>query len=146
MAVMPGNDAIILAPAGEKYYRFVQHARKSRNSRACAKQAAVVSAILQIPLQPPAASEQREPRKTLIPPLKRQEGMVSAMKWIDSLNERSSHKEHIWGIHCDVANCTFHDPNGKCSANQIRVGPAYADNSTDTVCSTFKQNGVQQSE
>jgi hypothetical protein len=47
-------------------------------------------------------------------------------------------KEHISGIHCEVTNCSFHDPSCKCSANQIKVGPTFAASNADTVCSTFK--------
>lgn len=61
------------------------------------------------------------------------------MSIADKVSEKLGKKDHISGIHCDVTNCVYHDPKCKCSANQIKVGPTYAANSTDTVCSTFRQ-------
>ena len=46
--------------------------------------------------------------------------------------------KHIRGITCDVKNCCYHDGECYCTANKIAVGPSYATNSTDTICSTFK--------
>ena len=42
------------------------------------------------------------------------------------------------GIHCDVTNCQYHVKDCHCTADKINVGPTYAANTTDTVCSTFK--------
>lgn len=53
------------------------------------------------------------------------------------MNER--YKDHIDGIHCNVTNCVFHDPNDKCSADRIKVGPTFASTSADTACATFKR-------
>lgn len=71
--------------------------------------------------------------------------MSNHMDFINKLNNNVTKitkkvvkKDHISGIHCDVTNCAFHDPNCKCSANQIKVGPTFASSSTDTVCSTFR--------
>lgn len=61
------------------------------------------------------------------------------MKWIDQFSDRVTRQEHILGIHCDVTDCAFHDDKGKCSANQVRVGPTYAENTEDTGCSTFRK-------
>ena len=61
------------------------------------------------------------------------------MNVVDKITDNMSKKDHIDGIHCDVTNCSYNDAKCKCSANQIKVGPTYAANSSDTVCSTFKQ-------
>lgn len=50
-------------------------------------------------------------------------------------SSKSSGKEHIEGIHCDVKNCVYHDCDTYCTAKQIAVGPS----SADTVCATFKE-------
>ncbi len=52
---------------------------------------------------------------------------------------KNDEPEHIKGIYCNVKNCVHHDGDGYCTANKINIGPAYATNCTDTVCSTFKQ-------
>lgn len=41
-------------------------------------------------------------------------------------------------VQCDVKNCQYHEKDGRCSAGQIVVGPAYAVSNADTACSTFK--------
>lgn len=41
-------------------------------------------------------------------------------------------------IKCNVANCEFHSSKDLCKAEEIEVGPHYANSSSDTVCSTFK--------
>ena len=46
--------------------------------------------------------------------------------------------KHIKGINCDVKNCTYHDGECYCTAEQISVGPGFANESTDTVCATFR--------
>lgn len=53
------------------------------------------------------------------------------------MDEKS--RDHIQGIHCDVTNCVYHDPNDKCSAEHIKVGPTFATTSADTACATFKR-------
>jgi hypothetical protein len=57
---------------------------------------------------------------------------------VNKIANKVQSKDHISGIHCEVTNCSFHDPSCKCSANQVKVGPTYAASSTETVCSTFK--------
>lgn len=52
-------------------------------------------------------------------------------------NNNSSERT-IEGIHCDVSNCRYHAQGHTCTAKEITVGPQYANNSTDTVCATFK--------
>jgi hypothetical protein len=47
-------------------------------------------------------------------------------------------KKNIPGVHCDVSNCVYNGSECKCCADRINVGPMHADNSSDTVCSTFK--------
>jgi|GEM_PF-379298 len=47
--------------------------------------------------------------------------------------------KHIKGITCDVKNCSYHDGDNYCTANQVAVGPSFATSCTDTVCATFKQ-------
>lgn len=54
-------------------------------------------------------------------------------------NENQNTPQHIKGICCNVKNCVHHDGESYCTADKINVGPAYATNCTDTVCSTFKQ-------
>ncbi len=44
------------------------------------------------------------------------------------------------GVHCEVANCHFHDKEDHCTASKINVGPGYAFSSADTICATFKPN------
>lgn len=44
----------------------------------------------------------------------------------------------IKDIKCDVANCIYNEGNGCCSAGKIEVGPSNAQNSRDTLCSTFE--------
>ena len=51
----------------------------------------------------------------------------------------SCSKKCIQGIVCDVTNCVYHDKENKCTAEQILVGPTYANASSDTACVTFKQ-------
>lgn len=47
--------------------------------------------------------------------------------------------ECLPGIQCDVTNCTYHEPNGKCHAESIQVGPTHASACRDTQCATFEQ-------
>jgi hypothetical protein len=62
------------------------------------------------------------------------------MNFVNQPSDKSGRgKQYISGIHCDVTNCAYHDPQCKCSADNISVGPDYASSSADTVCSTFKQ-------
>ena len=49
-------------------------------------------------------------------------------------------EKHIKDVKCDVMNCVYHDGDCYCTANQIAIGPSHATSSTDTICSTFKQN------
>ena len=53
--------------------------------------------------------------------------------------EKKDVPSHIRGIYCNVKNCSYHDGENYCTANKINVGPSFATNCTDTVCSTFKQ-------
>ena len=46
------------------------------------------------------------------------------------------------GISCGVKNCVYHDGINTCTAEQIAVGPTYANSVSDTVCATFKQKKV----
>jgi len=43
------------------------------------------------------------------------------------------------GIACGVKNCVHHDGISNCTAEQIAVGPTYANSLSDTVCASFKQ-------
>ncbi len=47
--------------------------------------------------------------------------------------------KHIKGIICSVKNCIYHDTEGYCTANEVHVGPGYADSCTDTACATFSK-------
>lgn len=51
--------------------------------------------------------------------------------------DKNQSQDYINGIHCDVKNCKYHDPDCKCSAEHIVVGPTYASSNEETVCSTF---------
>jgi hypothetical protein len=42
------------------------------------------------------------------------------------------------GVRCDVANCHYNKAGGQCTAKQVKVGPQFANSSSDTVCDTFK--------
>jgi hypothetical protein len=50
----------------------------------------------------------------------------------------NSSKKSISGVHCDVSNCIYNEQGCKCCADKIDVGPEHADNSSETVCSTFQ--------
>lgn len=54
-------------------------------------------------------------------------------------------KTPISGIKCDVNNCHYHRNGGKCVAGEIKVGPQFANNSSDTICDTFKPEDQQPS-
>ncbi|HPU58137.1 MAG TPA: DUF1540 domain-containing protein [Candidatus Avimonas sp.] len=41
-------------------------------------------------------------------------------------------------VYCDVKNCVYHKGEDLCTADKIKVGPAHAISSYDTLCSTFK--------
>ncbi len=41
-------------------------------------------------------------------------------------------------IRCDVKNCHYHQKDDSCSAQEVSVGPTFANSSADTVCATFK--------
>ncbi|HEX3026715.1 MAG TPA: DUF1540 domain-containing protein [Clostridia bacterium] len=60
------------------------------------------------------------------------------MNFINQIADKIGKNEHVRGIHCEVTNCVYHDRKGKCAADEIKVGPTYASNSTETVCSTFE--------
>ncbi len=49
-------------------------------------------------------------------------------------NSNNCHTE----VSCDVKNCVHHDGQKLCTAGMIHVGPNHANDSKDTVCSTFK--------
>lgn len=51
---------------------------------------------------------------------------------------KSTNNDYIQGIVCDVKNCVYHEPDRKCYAKQIEVGPNFAVSSADTICATFK--------
>lgn len=57
----------------------------------------------------------------------------------DDNPNRAKSLKHIKGISCDVKNCSYHDGDSYCTADQIAVGPSFATSCTDTVCATFKQ-------
>ncbi len=44
----------------------------------------------------------------------------------------------INGVTCDVQTCVYHCNSRECNAGEIRVGPHKAENSSDTICATFK--------
>ena len=46
--------------------------------------------------------------------------------------------QHIEGIQCDVANCTYNEKQSFCTAKNIKVGPQFASSSNETACVTFK--------
>ena len=46
----------------------------------------------------------------------------------------------LGGVTCTVATCAHHGPNNCCKAQGIKVGTEYAQNRTETFCSTFSQN------
>ncbi|MBE6639000.1 MAG: DUF1540 domain-containing protein [Ruminococcaceae bacterium] len=52
--------------------------------------------------------------------------------------EEKKSKKKNKGVSCDVKNCTYHDGESYCTAEQIAVGPSYATSCTDTVCATFR--------
>lgn len=52
--------------------------------------------------------------------------------------EEKKNKKKNKGVSCDVKNCTYHDGENYCTAEQIAVGPSYATSCTDTVCATFR--------
>lgn len=43
----------------------------------------------------------------------------------------------LYGIHCDVTNCHYNEHKA-CVAEEITVGPQYANSSADTNCATFR--------
>lgn len=45
---------------------------------------------------------------------------------------------YLNGVVCDVTNCHYHDSTNFCTAEQIKVGPQFANTSADTICATFK--------
>lgn len=47
-------------------------------------------------------------------------------------------KKTIDGIKCNVQNCVYHNPNYKCEAGCIEVGPNHADTTNQVYCATFK--------
>lgn len=47
-------------------------------------------------------------------------------------------ENYLHGVSCDVKTCMYHDCGEHCTASKIVIGPAFATNSADTVCSTFK--------
>ena len=49
-------------------------------------------------------------------------------------------EKHIKDVKCDVKNCVYHDGDCYCTAGEIAIGPSFATTSTDTICSTFKQD------
>ena len=49
-------------------------------------------------------------------------------------------EKHIKDVKCDVKNCVYHDGECYCTACEIAIGPSFATSSTDTICSTFKQD------
>lgn len=51
--------------------------------------------------------------------------------------------EHIKSVYCNVKNCVHHDGDRYCTATKINVGPSYAVNCTDTVCSTFAPKDIR---
>ena len=53
-------------------------------------------------------------------------------------NENKCGCHALVGIKCDVKNCVYHSGECSCVAEKINVGPASAECSADTVCSTFK--------
>jgi len=44
----------------------------------------------------------------------------------------------IDGIKCNVENCVYHEPNHRCDAGCIEVGPSSAKTSSEVYCATFK--------
>ena len=50
--------------------------------------------------------------------------------------------KHIKGIVCDVVNCVYHDCHNCCTAQEINVGPTYAETGSETVCATFKPKNI----
>ena len=57
----------------------------------------------------------------------------------DKVTQNECHpQKHNKGVTCDVKNCTYHDGECWCCAEQISVGPSFASSCTDTVCATFK--------
>jgi hypothetical protein len=57
----------------------------------------------------------------------------------DRTGKKSVKKDCLPGVHCDVSNCTYNDEQCNCYADKINVGPTHAENTSDTICATFKQ-------
>jgi|NGEPerStandDraft_9_1074522.scaffolds.fasta_scaffold08765_2 hypothetical protein len=57
---------------------------------------------------------------------------------VSNNSEPHEKKNYVMGVHCDVNNCEYNDKHCNCYADKIIVGPVYAANTSDTVCSTFK--------
>lgn len=53
-------------------------------------------------------------------------------------NSNNNAEHALGGIRCDVSNCQYNTQGHLCTAKEIKVGPQYANSSTDTVCATFK--------
>ena len=56
--------------------------------------------------------------------------------------DEKKNKKKNKGVSCDVKNCTYHDGECNCTAEQIAVGPSYASCCTDTVCATFRPKSL----
>lgn len=58
-------------------------------------------------------------------------------------NPRNRAPQRLQGVSCDVKSCVYHDGEQHCTANRIKVGPAYATAVTDTVCSTYRPKALR---
>lgn len=47
-------------------------------------------------------------------------------------------QNHLKGIICDVAHCIYNENGCYCTAKEIRIGPSFAAERSDTICGTFK--------
>ncbi len=56
---------------------------------------------------------------------------------MDSGRETVNGCDCIAGINCEVVNCVYNEQM-HCSADEIKVGPSYANSTSETVCDTFR--------
>lgn len=62
----------------------------------------------------------------------------------DKMNKDDEDSKCVEGVDCEVTNCVYHHPGLKCKAGKIKVGPTFASECSETICSTFKPNSQNQ--
>lgn len=54
-----------------------------------------------------------------------------------------SGKNKLSGVSCSVSSCQFHSSASSCSAPGIKVEPEHANDTSETLCSTYKHKPGQ---